>query len=321
MKIARKTVRTGAAATALLGALLLMTPTPAHAVPKEIIALQTQVQQLMDMVQRLQSTVDSRFGVLQHLVEQTADQTNQMTQVVNDLQQKVNNQGNGVSGKIDAVSGQVQSLNDSIDELKTRIAKVDKQLQDMQSQLQNIQNPPPATGMPGDANQPGAQPAQQDDQPNGSGGGMAANGKPMAGTPEVNAAPPLQATFQAGLRDFNAAKYSVAESEFNDVVHYYPMDDLSGSAQFYLGEIAYRQKKYNDAIKAYNGVLEGFSGNVNAPTAQLHKADCLFKTDKRQAGIQELRSLIHRYPQTTEAAHARTKLNGMGVRINPRTGE
>ncbi len=320
MKIARKTVRT-ATVSAIFGALLLMAPPPAHAVSKEIIALQTQVQQLMDMVQRLQSTVDSRFGVLQHMVEQTADETNQMTQVVNDLQQKVNNQGNGVSGKIDAVSGQVQSLNDSIDELKTRIAKVDKQLQDMQSQLQNIQNPPPATGMPGDTGQPGTQPAPQGDQPNGPGGGMASDGKPMAGTPAVNAAPPLQATFQAGLRDFNAAKYSVAEGEFSDVVHYYPMDDLSGSAQFYLGEIAYRQKKYDDAIKAYNGVLEGFSGSVNAPTAQLHKADSLFKTDKRQAGIQELRSLIHRYPQTTEAAQARHKLNSMGVRINPKSGE
>ncbi len=31
---------------------------------KEIIELQTQVQQLLDMVQRLQSTMDGRFGVL-----------------------------------------------------------------------------------------------------------------------------------------------------------------------------------------------------------------------------------------------------------------
>ncbi len=54
-----------------------------------MIALQTQVQQLVDMVQRLQSTVDGRFGVLQHLVEQTADNANQMTATVNALQQKI----------------------------------------------------------------------------------------------------------------------------------------------------------------------------------------------------------------------------------------
>ena len=47
---------------------------PAHAVSKEIVELQTQVQQLLDMVQRLQSTLDARFGVMQNLAQQTSDQ-------------------------------------------------------------------------------------------------------------------------------------------------------------------------------------------------------------------------------------------------------
>ena len=64
--------------------------------------------------------------------------------------------------------------------------------------------------------------------------------------------PPLQETFQAGVRDYNAAKYEVAAGEFQDVVHYYPLDDLAGTAQFYLGEIAYQQKNYDDAMKDYN---------------------------------------------------------------------
>ena len=53
---------------AAIAAAALCVPMPAHAASKEIIELQTQVQQLVDMVQRLQSTLDSRFGVLQHLV-------------------------------------------------------------------------------------------------------------------------------------------------------------------------------------------------------------------------------------------------------------
>ena len=58
---------------------LASAPVPAHAVSKEIIQLQTQVQQLLDMVQRLQSTMDTRFGVLQNLAQQTADQAKQMS--------------------------------------------------------------------------------------------------------------------------------------------------------------------------------------------------------------------------------------------------
>jgi hypothetical protein len=45
----------------LLLAAMLVTALPAHAASKEMIELQTQVQQLLDMVQRLQSTVDSRL--------------------------------------------------------------------------------------------------------------------------------------------------------------------------------------------------------------------------------------------------------------------
>lgn len=269
-------------------------PAPAHAASKEIIELQTQVQQLLDMVQRIQSTLDTRFGVLQHLAEQTADDANRMTATVNALQQKINAQSDGVTGKLDTTSGQVQSLNDSVDELKSRIAKLDKSIQDMQTQLQNIQTPPSGTT-----------PASPGGMP--SGPGPAASGAP-------GAQPPLQETFQAGVRDYNAAKYDVATGEFQDVIHYYPMDESAGTAQFYLGEIAYHRQNFPEAVKNYNAVLEGFSGNPKAPAAQLRKGLALLQMNKKQAGIQELKQLVQRHPQTPEAAQARAKLSGLGVR-------
>jgi outer membrane murein-binding lipoprotein Lpp len=113
-------------AAAMVAVVLTSAPVRAHAASKEIIELQTQVQQLLDMVQRLQSTLDSRFGVMQHLVEQTADNATQITATVNALQQKINAQSEAGNSKLDTVSGQVQGLNDSVDELKSRIAKLDK---------------------------------------------------------------------------------------------------------------------------------------------------------------------------------------------------
>src|SRR6202034_3267804 len=172
MKIAIN-LRNRLLAPAILAMVITAMPAPAHAACKEIIELQTQVQQLLDMVQRLQSTMDTRFGVLQHLVEQTADSANQMTATVNTLQQKINAQSEGNGGKLDTVSGQVQSLNDSVDEMKSRIAKLDKSVQDLQTQLQNIQTAAPATALPGapGAAQPG-QPLSGTGQP-GAGPGMA----------------------------------------------------------------------------------------------------------------------------------------------------
>jgi len=294
---------------AILAMALVSMPMPAHAASKEMIELQTQVQQLLDMVQRLQSTMDTRFGVLQNLAQQTADNATQMNATVIALQQKINAQNDAGNGRLDTVSGQVQSLNDSVDELKSRIAKLDKSIQEMQTQLQNIQNPPQPTA-PGS---PTGSPAGQ--QSDGGQSPAPDSGSPASVAPAGSQAPPLRETFQAGVRDYNAARYDVAAGEFQAVLQYYPLDDLAGSAEFYLGEIAYRQQDFPGAIKAYNAVLEGFSGSPKAPAAQLRKGFALIELGKKDAGVHELRLLIQRHPQTPEAAQARSKLNGMGVRI------
>ena len=303
------TIRSRLLAAGVLSLVFVSGAAPAHAVSKDMVELQTQVQQLLDQVQRLQSTMDSRFGVMQHLAEQTADAANQVTASVAAMQKKLDAQNEAASGKMDAVSGQVQSLNDSVDELKARVAKLDKALSDMQAQLQTMQTQaapapqnamqpggaPPAQGAPGqDASQPGALP-------------------PSA--PGASQAPPMQETLQAGIRDFNAGRAQVATGEFQDVVHYYPLDDMAGTARFYLGEIAYQQQDYANAITDYNAVLEGFSGNAKASAAQLHKAYALLATDKKDAGVRELRLLIQRHPQTPEARAARSKLNELGVKL------
>jgi tol-pal system protein YbgF len=245
------------------------------------------------MAQRLQTTMDTRFAVMQHLAEQTADNANQMTAAVNALQQKLAAQSDTASGKLDAVSGQTQALNDSVDELKSRVAKLDKSIQDLQTQLQNTPNPSAATAVPAEN---GATPEGNSPAPSG------------------NQAPPLQETLQAGIRDLNAAKYDVATGEFQDVIHYYPLDEMAGTAHFYLGEIAFRQQRYSDAVKSYNAVLEGFPGNAKAPAAQLRKGLALLQMNRKTAAITELRMLIKRHPQTPEASQARIKLNGLGAK-------
>jgi tol-pal system protein YbgF len=286
------TLRNRLLAAASVALLLVIAPPPARAASKEIIELQTQVQQLLDMTQRLQTTMDTRFAVMQHLAEQTADNANQMTAAVNALQQKLAAQSDTASGKLDAVSGQAQALNDSVDELKSRVAKLDKSIQDLQAQLQNT----PSSSAAAAPAENGATPAGNSSAPSG------------------NQAPPLQETLQAGIRDLNAAKYDVATGEFQDVIHYYPLDEMAGTSHFYLGEIAFRQQRYSDAVKSYNAVLEGFPGNAKAPAAQLRKGLALLQMNRKTAAITELRMLIKRHPQTPEAAQARIKLNGLGAK-------
>lgn len=284
-------------------------PPRAHAVSKEIIELQTQVSQLQDLITQLKQSNDERMGVLLHVVQQNADSIGKITSQVNAMQAALTSQNENQQ-----ISGQIQALNDSVDELKTRIGKLDATLQSMQAQLQNVQSQPPQNsaapaGPAGPGVAPSAGPGESVPP------ASAAAPPPTAG---AAAAPPLQQTYQAGVRDYNSAKYELANTEFGDVVKYYPQDDLAGNSHFYMGEIAYRQGKYSQAVKQYDIVLEQFAGNPKAPAAQLRKGESLLDSQQRNAGAQELRSLIQRYPQTPEAAEARSKLNGLGIRIAPK---
>jgi TolA-binding protein len=313
-----KLIRQSLIAVAALILLLGPATIPAHAVSKDMVELQTQVQQLLDAVQRLQSTMDAHMGVLEHQSQQTADQTTQITTTVTTLQQKINAQNDALSGKLDTASGQVQTLNDSVDELKARIAKLDKSVQDLQAQLQALQAAQAAQAQPGGV--PGATGPGGTAAPGGqgqdSGQGPSSQGAmtPAPGGNPAQQAPPLQETLQAGVRDYTAGRYQVAQGEFQDVVHFYPLDDAAGTAQFYLGEIAYQQKDYPTAINDYNALLEGFSGNAKASAAQLHKGFALIALDKREEGEHEWRSLIQRHPQTPEARAARAKLTALGAK-------
>jgi tol-pal system protein YbgF len=191
----------------------------------------------------------------------------------------------------------MQGINDSVDALRTRIDKLSAQVTAIQSQLQNIATQAAVQQQGGQPGQPGTDPnqapQQQQQQPQ---------------------APPVNDLYQGALRDYNSARYDLAAGEFGDVLKYYPQDDLAGNAQFYLGEIAYRQGKYADAIKAYGVVLQQFAGNSKAPAAQLRKGEAELSLDQRDNGIRDLRELIARYPQTPEASQARSRLNGMGIR-------
>ena len=301
---------------------------PAFAVNKDMVQLQTQVQQLLDAVARLQQSNDERMGVLKDLVQQNADSVNRMSVTVENLQKQVIAQQTAQGGKIDQVSGQIQALNDSLDEVKARMNRLEKALNDVQSTQQtmnaNIQNLPQQTT----AQPSGPAPVMPVTSP-----GVAAPptvstrttaAPPLVATknalpaPLKSAAPPVDDLYKAAFNDFMAARYNVASAEFNDVIKAYPDSALAGNSYYYLGEIDYRAGKYTAAAKDYDKVLEQYPDNNKIPASHLHKGQALIELKQNEAGYRELRALIQRFPSSPEATQARSKLNALGVPIKPR---
>jgi tol-pal system protein YbgF len=256
-------------------------PPAAADTKSQLIQIQTQLQLLQDNMARMQQSFDERMGVMKDMITQQTDNVNRMGAAVQSLQKTLGTQTTDAATKVDQISGQVQSLHDAVDELKARLAKVSKQLDDMQAAQQNLTNP--------------------------------AGGQPVSPAGGGTAAPPPDALYNDALRDFNAGKNDLASQEFTQYLQVYGNTDLAGNAQFYLGEIAYRTANYQQAILAYNKVLDQYPGGNKSAAAQLKKGYALLETGQRDAGVQELRSLIARYPKSPEAAQARDRLSKLGV--------
>lgn len=308
---------------ALLGGMMVCPPM--HAVSRDMVQLQTQIQALQDAMARLQQSNDERMGVLKDLVQQTSDSVNRMAVTVDGLQKHVGTQVEAQGAKVDTVSGQVQSLNDSVDELKARLARIEKALGDIQNTQQSVSAKLDSSGAAGTGGAPAAvAPAAPSDFSAPPPTVTKKGAKPSAIVARVDApttappAPPVRDLYQTAYGDFVGAKYTLASAEFSDVVKYYPDDALAGNAYFYLGEIDYKAGKFTSAAKNYDHVLEQYPGNAKIPVSHLRKGQSLIAMKQTDAGVRELRSLIQRFPNSPEAVQARSKLSAVGVPVTPR---
>jgi len=261
----------------------LMGTTPAWAVNREMVALQTQVQQLSDQVTTLKQSLDERMGVLKNLMEQNTDTIIKVTSAINNIQTSLQKQQSDTGGRVDQLSGQLQSLNDSLDELKARLGKVTKQLEDLQATQQSL------------ASQTSQQIAQTQAQQ------------------AQLAVPPPDVLYNNALRDYNGGNADLAKQEFSDYVKNYPNTDLAGNAYFYLAEMDFKAGNYPQAVRAYDQVLQSFPDGTKAASAELKKGFALIESGQKDAGITTLRHVVQRYPRSNEALQAKDRLRKLGV--------
>jgi tol-pal system protein YbgF len=293
-------VLAGAVAGSLVG------PRPAEAVAREIIELQRDVTTLLQGQKDLSDKVTQDHAVMKTLVEQSNDNVGKLAATMGSLQKSVQDVQANSGARLDTMSTQVQGLSDNLEEIKSRLGKLNQQLVDLQNSVQSldakISNPAPATGTT--APPSSTVPAK----PIGSGSSPSSSPVPAG-------APSADTLYSNGLRDITSGKYDLASSEFQDYLKYYGDTDLASNAQFYLGEIAYSQKQYEQAVAEYEKVLNNYPKSFKLAPARLKKGMALIELGQKTAGVRELREVVKRYPGTEEDRRARAKLKELGVAI------
>jgi tol-pal system protein YbgF len=295
----------------------LVGPKPALAVAREIIELQRDVTSILQGQNDLKTQMTQDHTVQKTLIEQSADTVNKLNSTMASLQKSVQDVQANSGTRLDTMSTQLQGLSDNLEEIKSRVGKLNQQLVDLQSSVQSIDArlagggaPPlssPGTGAP--ATTPSSTtPAS----PSGS--------SAVAPTAAPAGAPPSADTlYSNGLRDITSGKYDLASSEFQDYLKYYGDTDLASNAQFYLGEIAYAQKNYEDAVQEYDKVLNNYPKSFKLAPARYKKGMALLELGQKTSGVKELREVVKRYPGTEEERRARAKLKDLGVAVTATT--
>src|ERR1700694_1027812 len=293
-------VLAGALAGSLVG------PRPAEAVARELIELQRDVTSLLQGQKDLSTQVTQDHTVMKTLVEQSSENVNKLGATMSSLQKSVQHVQANSGARLDTMSTQVQGLSDNLEEIKSRLGKLNQQLVDLQNNVQNIEAKMSGSGAPAStgsaANTVSAQPTTSGTMGSGSSAGPA---------------PSADTLYSNGLRDITSGKYDLARSEFQDYMKYYGDTDLASNAQFYLGEIAYSQKNYDQAVKEYDKVLSNYPKSFKLAPARLKKGMALIELGQKNSGVKELREVVKRYPGTEEERRARARLKDMGLSVTP----
>ncbi len=114
--------------------------------------------------------------------------------------------------------------------------------------------------------------------------------------------------YNVALADFNKGDYVLAESRFVAFLVQFPQHELAGNAQFWLGEIDYTQKKYEQAISEYDKVIKKYPQSPKIPAALLKTAYAQIELKNNKEATAILRKIIKDYKNTEEAKLAQTRL-------------
>jgi len=131
-----------------------------------------------------------------------------------------------------------------------------------------------------------------------------------SGTPEAKASSEDE-IYRSAKQAFDQGDSEAARKGFEEFIKRYPKSKNADNAQFWIGEIYYREKWYEKAILEYQNVIEKYPNGNKIPAALL-KQGLAFSNigDKANAKL-ILEELSRKYPDSNEAKVAAEKLKAL----------
>jgi TolA-binding protein len=274
---------------------LMRTPAPAFADSKELVAIQQIQREFYDLnrkLDELKSGQTEGSGKVATLLEQMAATQQKLAGDVAALQDgmrrsqseqqtKLIEPVSGMKLGIDDISGSVAGIQSSMTTLRTRQESVEKILNDLRGELGLIRSK---------LEQPVA----------------------ISAVAPITVAPPATDSaallFAAAQRDRLAGKVDAANAQFFEISQKYPESPEAPMAVFEMGALYAENDEYEQALKAFDRVLEQFGDNPMRKNAHYMKAVQLERLGRKPDAAREYESFARAYPGDVNGPRAAAKV-------------
>jgi tol-pal system protein YbgF len=129
------------------------------------------------------------------------------------------------------------------------------------------------------------------------------------GDQQASAATPIDSTpegiYEGGLAAFKAGEMQKARDLFTRVVEQHPTYALIPNCRYWIGETYYNEKKYEQAILAFQEVIKNYPKSDKAPAALLKQGMSFRNIGDKKSARYVLNKLRDDYPRSDDAKKAK----------------
>ncbi len=138
--------------------------------------------------------------------------------------------------------------------------------------------------------------------------------RPPAETkPRPAPAPPAptmspQEAYSVAYNDYLKGNYDLAVESFKLYRQQFPESPLADNALYWIGECRYSQRKYEEAIDAFDDLILTYPQGDKAAAAHLKKGLSFIELGRKPEALAALKLLVAKYPLEEEARIAQDKI-------------
>jgi len=272
----------------------VLIPVGASAQKRELLEMNRDIALLQEEVRNQKKANEDRFNAIDAALNQILDQINSANRQVATMDKGMKDRMDkgvlasvsGLGTKVDSLAEDFKYVRENVGEISEKLGKLQQQVVDLNNAVRTMQAPP-------------APPSPA------AGGSTAAPSGPPAGISS-------DGLYKDALRDKSAGNNELALDEFKKYIAWFGATDLAPNAQYYIGEILFNERNFDDAVQAFDAVI-ALPRNPKTLDSRFMKGRALVRLGQKADAAKEFKAITAASPGSDIARRAQDELRALNA--------